>query len=106
MVSNEYIERLEGKISKCLFFYVKNAKITVWGGPSSDIPNFFWRTKQVCTSKAFYSNPKDQFFFIVSDVMENGATNIKNKYSSFHCNEIQWYWKMITNFPKPRTLKL
>ena len=44
--------------------------------------NFFWRTKQICASKAFYSNPKDRFF-IVSDVMENGATNIKTNTAHF-----------------------
>jgi hypothetical protein len=28
--TNGYIERLEGKIRECLFFYVKYSKITVW----------------------------------------------------------------------------
>ena len=28
--ADEYLERLEGKIRGCLFFYVKNSKITVW----------------------------------------------------------------------------
>ena len=28
--ANEYLERLEGKIRKCLFFMLKYSKITVW----------------------------------------------------------------------------
>jgi hypothetical protein len=36
----EYLERLEGKTRKCLFFYVKYSKITVWKETNLKILSF------------------------------------------------------------------
>ena len=38
--ADEYIERLEGKIRKCLFFYLKYSKTTVW--VHMPHPNAWW----------------------------------------------------------------
>ena len=41
--ADEYLERLEGKIRECLFFYIKYSKITVCKVNQKDfLTSFFW----------------------------------------------------------------